>query len=235
MILDNKLLQDNLLRFLALISLHTSGTFMFQKWGISRLQTYRIPLVSCSAVREENKIQFKQLSFWFLKTSTSISTLIFRFFRNGAGRHTTTYAISKCFLCTYRWWKQEGGRLDRQSDCKVSLQTVICCGQDSPWLCLSACEAPVCSSVDQAVQGSPLLQTCHSDRDRLTHCSTERSQPSICLFFPSIHSFMFLCFSHSTSHSLSPSSLCRSFSLKVSWKQTVGVFKCVFFYHFIYF
>ena len=66
---------------------------------------------------------------------------------------------------------------------QIGSQTVMCCGQDSPRLRLSACEAPVRDSEDRAAQASPLLQTCHGDTGRLTRCCTERLQPSVCLFF----------------------------------------------------
>lgn len=187
MILDNKL--DNLLRNSALIQLHTSGTFMFQKWGMSKLQTYQNFLVSRSGVRKEKKIKLKQLSFWFLETTTSFH---FQIFQN-------TYSVSKYFLCTYRWWKQEGGllELDRPSYCDMLRTGQPLALSVSVWSpCVQQC-GPSCSGFPTVAD----LSWWH----RLTHCSTERSQPSICLFFPSIHS----CFSVSLTYPLIVSHLPR--------------------------
>lgn len=88
------------------------------------------------------------------------------------------------------------GDENRRARCwgQTGSQTVMCCGQDSPWLRLSACEAPVRDSVDRAAQASPLLQTCHGDTGRLTRCCIERLQPSVCLFFStSVYVFRFCC------------------------------------------
>ena len=102
---------------------------------------------------KKKKSNFKQLTFCFIKMRTNILAFIFTFYRAGAGCHIKIDSRKQNILCAHIGEGNRGvGCLSR-----IGSQTVTCCGQDSPWLCLSKCEASVCSSVDWAAQGSPLL------------------------------------------------------------------------------